>query len=35
MIEFVIGLFIGELVGVFTMSLCIIARDADERGKHE
>lgn len=35
MIEFVLGLFIGAMVGVFAMALCIAARDADERGRHE
>ena len=31
MAAFILGLIIGALCGVFTMSLCVVARDADDR----
>lgn len=31
MLGFVIGLFVGGTVGVFTMAMCIVAGEADKR----
>lgn len=30
MIQFLLGLFIGGILGVFTLSLCIAAKDEEE-----
>lgn len=34
MAAFILGLIIGALCGIFTMSLCAAAHDADDREAH-
>ena len=31
MIQFIVGLFVGSIVGMFTMCLCVAADESDKR----
>lgn len=35
MLTFIIGVFVGSAIGLFTMALCSVAKQADERHENK